>query len=198
MLHASTVQTGGRAVAFVAQSGGGKSTLAALACAQGALLVTDDVQRTCIDDAGVVRCVQGSGEARLRRPLGELVDVAAPTRTSVDGRTVWSPEPSAAALVPLAAIVLPTLSEGTATLTVARIAAGAAVLELTRRPRLLGPIDAGWRAREFANLARIVRAVPVYGAVVPWGPPFEPVLIEELLACVGVPLMDRGMPTPAA
>ena len=43
VLHASAVAIDGAAVAFVGQSGRGKSTIAALLCVAGAELVTDDV-----------------------------------------------------------------------------------------------------------------------------------------------------------
>jgi len=45
VLPASAVQLGGAALAFVRASGMGKSTLAALLCASGHGLVTDDVLR---------------------------------------------------------------------------------------------------------------------------------------------------------
>ncbi|MDN5939474.1 MAG: hypothetical protein L0H83_12550, partial [Salinisphaera sp.] len=42
VLHASAVTVNGRAIAFAGHSGSGKSTVAAMACAQGAGLLTDD------------------------------------------------------------------------------------------------------------------------------------------------------------
>ena len=45
VLHASAVQVGDAALAFVGASGMGKSTMATLLCADGARLVTDDVLR---------------------------------------------------------------------------------------------------------------------------------------------------------
>src|ERR1041385_572046 len=45
-VHASAVEFGGVGIAFAADTGGGKSTLAALMCSQaGAALITDDVLR---------------------------------------------------------------------------------------------------------------------------------------------------------
>jgi len=45
VLHASAVDIGGVALAFVGQSGMGKSTLATIMCVAGARLITDDVLR---------------------------------------------------------------------------------------------------------------------------------------------------------
>lgn len=60
-LHARAVSIGGRAVAFAAPSGGGKSTLGALACQRGAELVADDTLALAVD-ASEVRCLPGSRE----------------------------------------------------------------------------------------------------------------------------------------
>lgn len=201
VLHASAVEVAGRAVAFVAHSGMGKSTLAALACARGARFVTDDLLRLRHVDGEPVRCWPGLGENRLRRPLGDIVDAAAaggePTRTSIDGRTVWRPPP-AAAPPELASVVLPVLDDDRREVEVCELTAGAALLELTRRPRILGWEDAAVRARAFTELARLVRSVPVYLARLPWGPPFDPGAVDVLLAAAGVPVSGRGTPTPAA
>jgi hypothetical protein len=201
VLHASAVEIDGRAIAFVARSGTGKSTLAALACARGARFVTDDLLRLAHDGESRVRCWPGAPENRLRRGFGEIVgglaDPAAEiTRLSVDGRVVWRPAEPAGGMPVLDAIVLPSVAPDNARLCVRPVPADIAVLELTRRPRLLGLIDAGLRAREFANLSRLVRSVPVFAADVPWGPPFDPDVIDELLA-LSRPTARRGTPTPA-
>jgi hypothetical protein len=196
VLHASAVEFGGRAVAFVAHSGMGKSTLATLACDQGARFVTDDLLRLCAVEGEPVRCWPGGAENRLRRPLGDLVaGPAVPTRASVDGRVVWAPPRTQEPCPVLAAIVLPSLDADQSHVEITAMAPGAAILELTRRPRLLGWSDPAGRARQFANLARLVRSVPVLEARVPWGPPFDPAVIEALLA---VALSGRGTPTPAS
>ena len=93
VLHASAVEIDGTAVAFVADSGIGKSTMAALACARGARFVTDDVLRLreCPDPG--LWCWPGPTENRLRRDLTDISSTyhGTTTRTSADGRTVWSP-----------------------------------------------------------------------------------------------------------
>ena len=65
VLHASAVAIDGAAVAFVGQSGRGKSTIAALLCVAGAELVTDDV--LTVDPGPPVMCAGGASELRLRQ-----------------------------------------------------------------------------------------------------------------------------------
>lgn len=184
VLHASAVEVEGRVLAFVAPSGLGKSTLAALACARGARFVTDDVLRPQFGTNGAVYCWPGVTENRLRRDVADLSadHAGALTRTSVDGRAVWRPPASTSGRCPLHAVVLPRPVRDGHRLDLQPLPPGEAVLELTRRPRILGWIDETVRAETFANLARLARAVPVYRAGVPWGPPFDPAVIDELLA----------------
>lgn len=199
VLHASAVEVDGRAVAFVAHSGMGKSTLAALACDRGAQFVADDLVRPSIVDGEPVRCWPGGAENRLRRPLGDLVAApASSTRTSIDGRVVWEPLRTPECRPELVAIVLPELDPDRLSVETELLTPGAAILELTQRPRLLGWIDPAGREWQFANLARLARSVPVLRARIPWGPPFDPDMIGDLLAAAGVSLSGRGTPTPAS
>lgn len=188
VLHASAVDRGGFAVAFVAHSGRGKSTLAALACAQGARFVTDDLLRMTFDESGV-RCLRGSTENRLRRDVADLTErwAAVGTRRSVDGRVVWTPPRSPCSSSALRAVVLPELTREHDRLDLQRLSPGTAVVELTRHPRILGWCDPDVLRSTFSNLATLVRHVPVFRATIPWGPPFAEEMIEELLAGVGMP-----------
>lgn len=183
VLHASAVEVDGEALAFVADSGMGKSTLAALACARGARFVTDDLLRPRYGDNGAVRCWPGATENRLRRDVADLSGdyAGVDTWTSVDGRVVWSPPPSTRESSRLRAIVLPHPVRDEGRADVYPLTPGEAVLELTRRPRILGWIDEAVQVQTFANLSRLARAVPVYRARVPWGPPFDPVVVDALL-----------------
>lgn len=188
VLHASAVEVNGDAVAFVADSGVGKSTLAALSCARGARFVTDDVLRVHDAADGTVSCWPGATENRLRRDVADL-SVAlsdAATRTSADGRTVWRPPATTFDACRLSAIVLPQPDREHTALQMVRLAPGAAVLELSRRPRLLGWSDERVVSSTFQNLSWLARAVPVFAARVPWGPPFERGVIDALLEqCLG-------------
>lgn len=187
VLHASAVEVSGRAVAFVAHSGTGKSTLAALACGRGARFVTDDVLRFRMGAGQTVHCLPGATENRLRRDVAGLAPASGSVRTrlSVDGRRVWQPPASPDECL-LAAIVLPQPLRGGHQLEPELVPAGQAVLELTRRPRILGWVDERIRAQTFRNLSRLAAAVPVYRALVPWGPPFDPIVIDKLLALTHV------------
>jgi hypothetical protein len=199
-LHASAVESSGRAVAFVAHSGMGKSTLASLACAQGARFVTDDLLRIVHGDDGVVRCHRGSAESRLRRPVSDVTGHASASWTSADGRRVWCPQRSLEPQPELAAVVLPIVEDDRQQIELEKLSPGRAVVELTMRPRLLGWNDAQARANVFTDFARLARSVPVVRARLPWGPPFDPALPGALLAAVGVPLpgalSDPRKPAP--
>ncbi|HET9254264.1 MAG TPA: hypothetical protein VFO16_03555 [Pseudonocardiaceae bacterium] len=183
VLHASAVEVDGAAIAFVAESGVGKSTLAALACARGARFVTDDVLRLYAAEDGTIRCWAGATENRLRREVADLPGnlPGAATRTSADGRVVWSPPATTSDTCRLSTIVLPQPNRERRELELRRIAPGTAVLELSRRPRLLGWSDERIIGETFINLSRFARTVPVYLARVPWGPPFDEAVIDTLL-----------------
>ena len=198
-LHASAVEHDGRAVAIVAHSGMGKSTVAALACARGARFVADDVLRFRRTDDGRVNCWPGGTENRLRRPPDEILGYqpAGEQRRSVDERRVWTPEATTLSSVELVAVVLPELDPDWGELSVTQLARGAAVLRLAATPRLLGWTDRTGMAAAFANLSALVRSVPVFVARVPWGLPVDPAVVDGLLAGVGLPISaPRGIPTP--
>jgi hypothetical protein len=76
VLHASAVGVGGRAVAFTAASGSGKSSLAAHLVAAGASFLTDDVlaldytEDDVLAHAGPARASVASQELRAMTPVG--------------------------------------------------------------------------------------------------------------------------------
>lgn len=188
VLHASAVEIGGSALAFVADSGVGKSTLAALACARGARFVTDDVLRIHEASDSSMSCWPGATENRLRRDVAQLAGelVGADTRLSADNRTVWRPPATTRDTCTLAAVVLPRPDRERTELDLRKLAPGVAVLELSRRPRLLGVTDPDLVAQSFRNMSRLAGRVPVYSARVPWGPPFDPATIDSLIErCLG-------------
>lgn len=187
VLHASAVEVDGQAVAFVADSGGGKSTMATLMCAAGARLVTDDVLR--IDtDAGTPVVRSGATELRLRKgadTLASLFSADAPDRrTSADQRQILSPRADAPDRLPLAAIVLPSPEHDRDTLVIERRAPKDALFDLLSFPRLLGWKDPAVLRTHLAHLSTLVTGVPVFTAEVPWGPPFSPDIAPELWAAI--------------
>jgi hypothetical protein len=184
VLHASAVQLGEGVVAFVGSSGMGKSTLAALVCAHGGRLVTDDVLR--VDLADGARAYPGSTEARLRPNARPLADGAprGTVRATADGRLAFRPGPPADAPAPLVACVVPLPSREATEVVVTRLPGASGLLRMLRFPRVVGwrePVTSAW---EFQALADLVERVPVFQAFVPWGPPFAPGIVPELLEAV--------------
>jgi hypothetical protein len=187
VLHASAVAVQGGALAIVAPSGGGKSTLAALLCSAGARLVADDALRVDATSSGAI-CFPGSCSLRLRpaaASLGREIEGAVVGETG-DGRAQVRPAYAADGPLKLRAALLPEPSRAAKRLEIRRLGAMEGLHELLRHPRL-----AAWRAPEpiarlFERTADVAAALPIYRARVPWGPPFRPGLAEELLASVGL------------
>lgn len=185
VLHASAVDVGGRAVAFVGASGMGKSTMATLLCAAGLGLVSDDVLRVARPSDGAPPHVwPGASETRLRTSALELeshFQEATGSRTTADGRTaIGAPELRREPL-PLAAVVVPLPSRSLTDPEVVRLEPMAALTSLIRFPRVLGWTDTATMAEQFDQLSYLVQIVPVYLARLPWGPPFSPTLAPRML-----------------
>lgn len=181
VLHASAVETAGHAVAFVGASGMGKSTLATALCAAGCRLVTDDLLRVDLGDAGAV-VHPGSTETRLRPNARALADAATDVHPTADGRLAVRPRATLDRPLPLAACVVPLPSRTAVRVAVKRLSGARALLRMSQFPRVLGwrePVSAG---RAFQSLADLVERVPVYEATIPWGPPFARATLDELLA----------------
>jgi hypothetical protein len=185
VLHASAVDVGGSVVAFVGQSGMGKSTMATLACAQGARLVTDDVLR--VDVGPPPRCHLGGGELRLRRARALLDDLGlTESRPTGDGRDAVPLPVSDKTLTPLAAIVIPLLDRAATDVDVQRLPPVDAVLALLSFPRFAGWQETTSQTRQLQLLADVSTHVGVFTARLPWGPPFPATLIDDVLAGAGV------------
>lgn len=185
VLHGSAVEVDGRALAFVGYSGGGKSTTAALLCADGARLVSDDLLHLDLDLEGEdVACVGRSCELRLRPSALAVLDGFAqppPSRTTVDGKVAVRLPPAPTSALPLAHLVVPSPSRTATDLEVERVRGPEALLTLSRYPRILGWQGDGWLRAQFDLAARLAERVPLWRAVIPWGPPFSPTTARELL-----------------
>lgn len=167
VLHASAVETGSEAVAFVGRSGMGKSTLAAMACMEGMSLVTDDVLRfEC--DRGRVRCWTGSNALRLRSASGSL-GREAPILDgfSVDQRRVARFATPGREALPLKAIFLPTPLARASRPSVSRLPSNQALRELLRIPRLPGSRSDEVRRQRFESLLGLVGSIPIYRVALP-------------------------------
>ncbi len=186
VLHSSVVSVGGRGLAFVGQSGQGKSTMATLTCLAGARLVTDDVGRVRFE-AEQAWVAAGGHESRLRESAAALADQMATTgaayRTTGDGRRAVSLPTSDA--VALDAIVIPMLRRDSTELTLHPVRPAQAVTALASFPRMLGLLDRDLLDREFHQLVDLVERVPVHLALIPWSSPPDPAIGPRLLDELG-------------
>jgi hypothetical protein len=175
VLHASAVEIHpGRAFAFVGASARGKTTTAALLCARGLPLVTDDVLPVVLSTEPP-RCIRGGEELRLRPQQSDLLETVtqpANMRRTADGRIAVrlpigdDPEPE------LAGIAIPYPDREGDRVVMRELAETEAVMLLVRTTRI-----EGWRATErirqtFDQAVDLVRRVPVVELSIPWGPPF--------------------------
>jgi hypothetical protein len=173
VLHASAVAVDGAAVAFVGQSGRGKSTLATLMCLDGADLVTDDV--LAVHAGPPITCIGGATELRLR-PAASGLAAQRPdqsTRTTADERTAFAPSPARTGPLPLAAIIVPSPDREASEVEARRLEPSTAVFSLLAFPRVYGWSRPDVLSRDFSMLSQVANAVPVYDVTVPWGPPFR-------------------------
>lgn len=187
VLHASAVDVDGAAVAFVGQSGRGKSTMAALLCAAGHRLVTDDV--LLVEPGPPATCAGGSMEVRLRPGSYELAatfpDPAASTRRTADQRLALGPPAVDARRYPLGAIVVPAPSRTAADVAISRLSPADAVVTLLSFPRIFGWQRHDVVVAQFEATSALAAAVPVYQARIPWGPPFRADVAPAIAALAG-------------
>jgi hypothetical protein len=164
-LHASAVALGDRVVAFVAESGTGKSTLAAACVAAGATLVSDDVVVTHRIGAGVA--VQPAGvpirlHAATARALGED-NALAPD--------AWGKVRVAAATerrrLPLEAVYVVQAMTADAPLSRIRRGARAATMALLAHGKLTALLGAALADEALARCTALAATVPVYDLAMP-------------------------------
>lgn len=187
LLHASAVAIGGRTVAFTGQSGRGKSTVAALCAAAGAAVVTDDLLRIRMGSDGLeaIRCRGNAGELRLRPRVWKLAErfgSDATQRSTGDSRLGLLPSMTESGWTELRAIVVPTPDRERTELTWRRLQPTEAMLALLSFPRVAGLQSGELHAQQFSWIAELAGRVPLYEAAIPWGPPFQPTLGQQLLA----------------
>lgn len=187
VLHASAIEVGAGVIAFIGDSGSGKTTVAALCCIAGAQVVTDDVLRVELRD-DEAWCFGGSRALRLRPGADTLAKhlAAAGRRSTVDERTSVSPAAANGASFPIAAIVAPVCVRESNDVRVERLRGSSALLELIRFPRSSGWIGADRARNDLGVLAGLATSVPIYRAELPWGPRVDPGLGRRLLAAIGL------------
>jgi hypothetical protein len=184
VLHASAVAVDGTALAFVGQSGRGKSTLAALLCVDGAKLVTDDV--LTVEAGPPASCRGGASELRLRSSAAVIADARpdAATRTTIDERLALAHESAPLTALPIGAFVVPSPSRTAAGIEIRVLAPSAALFWLLSFPRIYGWSRPDVLSRDFTTLTEIVNQVTVYDVTIPWGPPFDPTVARTLRSLV--------------
>ena len=186
VLHASAVEVGGSALAFLGDSGAGKSSLAALLCAGGGRFVTDDLLRLRPDGGGWL-CYPGAGELRLRRHAAALTaNFPAPALgTTADDRI--SVRVDADCSMPhLGAIVVPHLSRSCDALKVERVPQAQALLYLMAYTRMKEPTRGERLRRRLDWLGRVAARVPLFEAKIPWGLPPPEGMVSALVRGVGL------------
>jgi hypothetical protein len=176
VLHASAIRAGDVAVAFVGRSGMGKSTLATALCADGYPLISDDLLRVGPD----LVVHPGATETRLRPSARALSNDH--SYETADGRLATRPGTLETSPLPLAACVIPGPSRAATRVSTHRLRPVEALVRLSSYPRILGWTDPTTMAAAFQSLADLVERVPVVEATIPWGLPFAPGTLTELMA----------------
>lgn len=181
VLHASAVEIGDSALAFAGGSGMGKSTLAALLCANGARFITDDLLRLQPEGKGF-RCFSGTGQIRLRKGAAALAENFSATAqgTHPDGRIAVTMDGNRST-VPLGAIVIPHPSRQGKELKLQRLTLSMSLLYLMAFPRTQGLQQGKHLQRRIDSFGRIAASTPIFKAEIPWGLPFPRDLAHSLV-----------------
>lgn len=159
-LHASAVATHAGAVAFAGPSGAGKTTLAAMACAAGAHLLSDDTLALELD-GDVITAAPGSTQLRLRPGVASLAErLEGPEAKTADGRFGIDLGPGCAPeSVSLRAVVI---ANGFGGQSLRRLSGAEAATALLTAARVAS-LEIPFVQRAFLRLvASLARTVPVY------------------------------------
>ena len=194
VLHASAVARDGTAVAFCAPMGGGKSTLAALACARGWRVVTDDALRADPD----ATCWAGPSELRLRANASAVAERFTDRAPTADQRIGVRTPPADGDRFAMRTVVLPLLDRDRDSVHTERLVGAGALSELTAHARTPGWRDPGIMRTQFGGLAALARAVPIVRARIPWADPPGPDALDGLLETVPADEPSRTAARPGS
>jgi hypothetical protein len=187
VLHASAVEVAGAALAFVGQSGQGKTTMATVMCGEGFLLVTDDLLP--VEPRGdKVMCLPAGTELRVREKVEVLLerfDSRTSRRRTVDERNAVAAPATSAVELPLGSIVVPWPDRQATQVSARRLSAGEAAMTLARYQRVEGWSSPAMLRKQFDAISAVIGPVPVLEMRVPWGPPFRETLASEVLSAAG-------------
>jgi hypothetical protein len=185
-LHASAVVVDGRAVAFLSNHGGGKTSLAATLLGLGHPLLSDDLVALTPAAGGFVarpgypqmrmwpeQALRFVGRTDLEQVHPGLTKRRVPVGPGGLGRFDGEPRP-------LAALYLPQRRDG-GEVEFATMARGPALFELVRHTFLTGIVEGtGWAARRFATLGAVVARVPLRVVRYPNGLDLLPAIAERI------------------
>ena len=197
VLHGNAASLGDRSIVWLGDKGAGKSTLSAAFLDGGYELITDD-QVVLYPDASSWRPGYGVPRIRLwpdslghvsastleayRQPLGDNVKGWLETDVSVRAEITGPPVAAICLLEPRQAgldeVRITPLSRGR----------GLQTLHRHRLARLSLPLTPEQLNVEFARLARLASAVPVYSVQLPDDLRFLPAAVEQLAARFSAPI----------
>ncbi len=169
-IHASAVTVGDHGVLFVGRTNSGKSTVAALSCAAGARLLSDDVVVVDLTERHTAHVHPGLIELRLRAAAEAIAQLVSPTHTrrAVDGRLAVTTASAPCRHVPVRLVCLIQPDRSAARVAIDAISPDMGFDLLRRNLRHVGWNDGAIVAREFDQLIRLAATVPTVVLRVPW------------------------------
>ncbi len=171
VLHASSVWSRGRAIAFVGNGGQGKSTLAASLVQEGLALISDDAV-PLVPDGARIRTSNGPPEMNLWPRSWRLLNPNGRVANSGDKLLIrLAGNQHRAGNFPLAHIYFLKPSDQTAGAKVKPIGARETLMELVRAAHRLDLTDAGMLRRQLNTLHRVAKLVTAKALSYPAGIP---------------------------
>ncbi len=186
-LHATVVLVDGVAVAFLGDSGYGKSSLSAAFVQAGHRLLTDDLLVLSEQGAGFVG-YPGPPRIKLFPQMARIVLKSGAMGTRISNKTLKLLIPLGAgqtveSAVPLGAVyVISRPGRDRTRVTIRRLAKRRACLELLRNTFNTSVMDPGRLARQFALVTKVAITVPVSRLAYPRGVRLLPAVKKAILA----------------